>query len=47
MKCYFHLGMNNIVPSVDKTFIMTVIILVILLIILIIGSLIAPVVVGS
>ena len=40
MKCYFHVGMNNIVPSVDKTFNMTaVIILVISLIIVIIGSL--------
>ena len=40
MKCYFHLGMKNIVPSVDKTFNMTAeIILVISLIIVIIESL--------
>ena len=40
MKCYFNVGMNNIVPSVDKTFSTTaVIILVISLIIVIIGSL--------
>ena len=30
MKCYFHLGMNNIIQSVEKTFNMTAVILLVI-----------------